>query len=368
MRHLARKAATSFLLLAFLVPAYAEAASLCQRLNAKLASATTTIGNTGAARKYSQAITRQQREIRKVTGDLRRLGCSNGSIVVIGGQNAQNCSRLEDALGRMQKNLSALEAQKGKLVSPSISPSARKRILASLEANGCNELRDSTPVQNVKAEPSERKTMVSSFAEPEKVRPLNNASQSYRVASLGGAGERGYYRTLCVRTCDGAFFPISSNASPRNFERDAQVCSMMCPGIQTQLFYHSVVNQESSQMVSSLDGTPYEEMPFAYKYRNGATGKGQQCGCNFSAYYKEMLRRENGETLPPAGQEAQSSIVKIGVQTALRESLPAEKAAQEIVSRPYNPEASNVRKVGPVFLPEQTAIDLRHPAEGPVAN
>lgn len=366
MRNVAKKAALSALLLALLLPGGSQAATICQKLNARLSSATVTIGNTQSARKYSQAITRQKREMRKVQTDMRRLGCSSGSVIVIGGPRAKNCKLLETTLGRMQANLKTLERQKTQLVSPSLSKSARRRILASLEANGCNGLRDSKetvaaerkkPVQLAYNQPSA----------PETLRQLNDAGpQSYQITSLGGVGERGHLQTVCVRTCDGGFFPISSNATPSNFARDAQVCSMMCPGVSTQLFYHSVTSQESSQMVSTLNGTPYEEMPFAFKYRNASAGASKSCSCNFSAYYREMLRREDGQAIAKVEKPDQSAIIDLREKSNLRASLPAESGAILMTARPYDPDAANIRKVGPAFLPEKSSLDLAHPAEGPI--
>ncbi len=361
MRIVAMKAAAGVLLLATLLPAGAQAASVCQRLNAELASAKVTIGNTQSARKYSKAITRQQREMRKVKGDMGRLGCSSGSVIVIGGPNARNCRMLESTMSRMQANLRTLEAKKQSLVSPSISRERRQAVLASLEANGCNGLRDAS------AEEQQRpiKISFSSVAEPEKTRaPGDAGSQSFAVATLGGSGESGNLRTMCVRTCDGGFFPISSNASSRDFGRDAQVCSMMCPGVSTQLFYHSVTSQESSQMVSTIDGTPYEEMPFAYRYKTAADSK--SCSCNFSAYYREMLRRETGEALPKK-KETYSSIAIVGElnrQDQLRSSLPANSGMKLTKDRAYDPNATNIRRIGPEFLPEETALDLTSPLGG----
>ncbi len=366
MRNVVSKAAACVLLLATVLPVSAQAASVCQRLNAKLSAATVTIGNTKSTRKYSQAIIRQKREMKKVQADLRRLGCSSGSIIVIGGANAKHCRLLEKTIGRMQKNLRALEAQKRKLVSPSVSASERRRIQASLQANGCNGLRDATAAHTEKARKPE-KLAYSAVAEPEKTRaPTNKGASGYQVASLGGAGKFGNFRTVCVRTCDGGFFPISSNASSSDFGRDAQVCSMMCPGISTELFYHSVASQESSAMVSAFDGAPYETRPFAYRYRNVGTDNSQSCSCNFSAYYREMLRRETGTVLKNP-QQTEATVARLQLQSQLRSSLPVERSAAA-QNRPYDPNAVSIRKVGPEFLPEETALDLANPLEGTSTN
>ena len=46
------------------------------------------------------------------------------------------------------------------------------------------------------------------------------------------------YRTLCVRLCDGFYFPISScHVRKSRFARDADACSASC-GSEARLFYH----------------------------------------------------------------------------------------------------------------------------------
>ena len=39
----------------------------------------------------------------------------------------------------------------------------------------------------------------------------------------------GTFRTICVRTCDGFYFPISYATSPDRFRDDEQTCQRMCP-------------------------------------------------------------------------------------------------------------------------------------------
>ena len=45
------------------------------------------------------------------------------------------------------------------------------------------------------------------------------------------------YRTLCVRLCDGFYFPISPATPQSRFARDADACSASC-GSEARLFYH----------------------------------------------------------------------------------------------------------------------------------
>src|SRR5262249_30316969 len=46
----------------------------------------------------------------------------------------------------------------------------------------------------------------------------------------------GTFRTVCVRTCDGFYFPISYSTSPDRFRDDEQACQRMCPATEVALY------------------------------------------------------------------------------------------------------------------------------------
>lgn len=72
-------------------------------------------------------------------------------------------------------------------------------------------------------------------------------------------------RTLCVRLCDGFYFPISG-ATPRSeLARDADKCSAMCSA-EARLFYYASGDGSAETMVD-LTGRAYSSMPNAFKYR-----------------------------------------------------------------------------------------------------
>lgn len=75
----------------------------------------------------------------------------------------------------------------------------------------------------------------------------------------------GKYRTLCVRMCDGYYFPISGSVTRNGFYRDAQICRRSC-GSEAKLFYHASSSGDASKMVD-LSGLPYSRLPNAFRYR-----------------------------------------------------------------------------------------------------
>jgi Protein of unknown function (DUF2865) len=57
------------------------------------------------------------------------------------------------------------------------------------------------------------------------------------AASGGQFGRSGTYRTICVRLCDGYYFPVSFATLPEQFDRDADACQSKCAA-PVELYYH----------------------------------------------------------------------------------------------------------------------------------
>lgn len=331
-------------------PLAAQPSVVCESLRVRLASQPEVVADTREMRRYSSAIVRQNLEIRKVRYDMRRLRCE-GAIVEYRADGTSQCGELAAALTRMEANKRALAVKRDaiRFEGPGNNP-GRERLLAALEANGCNA-----------DQPDPAATAVlppGTLNRPaDAMEPLDGAdtAQAFR----GSAGH-GSLRTLCVRTCNGAFFPISSNTSPLNFRRDAQICQQMCPDTQTELYYHSMRTAETADMVSAESGKPYRMLPTAFSYLNRPSGEKAACGCDLPGYYRRM-QAQGAQHNSPGSDRA---VVEIGRSASA--GTPGGPSAQTSPTMPedrvYDPKSA-VRKVGPTFLPTATSrIDLRNPA------
>lgn len=348
--------------LALAVSGEAAAATVCAQLNDDLTALSETYSAPAQVRKYARAIAEQKLSIRELRHTMRDAGCSGGSMFVLGGENAGECGELEDKMARMETNLAILNEKRVGLLSGQQDDTRRRRVVAAIEDNSCNDqpvFASTEPVVHEDAEP-----LVTDMQDGRETIRLPQTDESYgdsQFVDLGGTATNGSYRTMCVRTCDGAYFPISSQASSMNFQRDAQVCSMMCPGVETELFYHSI-RQETDSMHSALTGRPYEELENAYRFRTESAKKNRACGCNFSLYYKEMMRREAYISDPAKREPKQSSIVwiKPELRGQLETEIAASKPVKEAALRDYTPDMK-IRQIGPKFLPDEATIDIQHP-------
>lgn len=326
--------ATSALLLAMAVPARAD--DVCADLHSRLAALTSVEIPTGDGAPDSSAITEQNNQLQSARASLRQLGCSTGSVKVYRTSTARQCSELAASVERMDRNLRNIEAGRSALASLENGQEARARILAAIEAHGCGSGDEPSTAQASQAAEAPL---------PDGEFPLDGLATRY--VTSGGSGGR--LRTVCVRTCDGGFFPVTSGASPLDFRRDQRVCARLCPQTETELFYQALDSVDSGEMVSTVTGRLYRQLPAAFAYRTRGLPKPQACGCGRLAY-----------TSPATG----TGTIKdnTGSVTTIRMHPVGSAASKVVIERPYDPEKDKVRNVGPVFVPDEPKIDLRNPA------
>lgn len=357
LRHALTAVATLLVGAGLSVPALAS----CDQLRFELANLHKDIDPQGQARKYARAIAEQKSSIRQLDFTMRQNGCSAGSMVVVDEAAATDCGQYDEKRARMERNLEILEHKRLAVLSETSTDTRRQELMQTLDAEGCNAepVLLSTPGEDFGAEPLVRDDP--GGFETIRVPSTDPEYGDSQFVDLGGAAMNGTFRTMCVRTCDGAYFPVSSHASTLDFRRDAQVCSMMCPGTETELYFHAI-RQESAEMRSTVSGRPYDDMPNAYHFRTEQPADRGQCGCNFSLYYKEMMRREAYVKAPESLPERQSAITWI--KPELRGGLNTDKQVAEAkpkqAERDYVPNGK-IRIIGPRFLPDDNNLDFKTP-------
>jgi hypothetical protein len=105
----------------------------------------------------------------------------------------------------------------------------------------------------------------------------------------------GTYRTLCVRLCDGFYFPISNAAPGSSLARDADTCAASC-GTEARLFYHSSPGGDVDSAVD-LTGMGYPALPNAFKYRKTLV---EGCRCRPQPWSEAERARHRGYAEAPA--------------------------------------------------------------------
>ena len=74
------------------------------------------------------------------------------------------------------------------------------------------------------------------------------------------------YRTMCVRTCDGFFFPVSFATSKNRLKKDERVCKSSC-GAPAKLYYYPNPGGKIEDMVSYRGKKKYKKLKYAFLYK-----------------------------------------------------------------------------------------------------
>ena len=190
----------------------------------------------------------------------------------------------------------------------------------------------------------------------------------------------GGYRTMCVRTCDGYYFPVSHASTRNQLARDEQICQAQCPAAEARLYYYENGAQETEDMVS-LRGDPYNALPTAFDYRTLPRKPACSCGAANPRVAGLALPDHNLAAGIETGRSDLDNFLRRLPPPTARPDLLADAEAQldqstgltlDMIKRFVQPLVNevhlsaanrNVRVVGPEFLPDpSTAIDLRAPA------
>ncbi len=111
----------------------------------------------------------------------------------------------------------------------------------------------------------------------------------------------GRYRTVCVRLCDGYFFPISNSSSRHDFYQDAQQCQSQCQS-DTRLYYMSP-SAPSIEQARDQRGLSYSNLKTAFLYRNKLN---KSCSCRPAPW--SISERMRHKAYAPANQGAVAGL------------------------------------------------------------
>ncbi|MBI4274733.1 MAG: DUF2865 domain-containing protein [Rhizobiales bacterium] len=226
---------------------------LCQRLEGQLTGIDRGGGLDPAraeqARRYEDAAKQQQFELDRTLAHSRRIGCEGSGFFLFGSQPAQ-CGSLNTQIQQMRSNLNRIQTDLQRIQATGSGPERegqRRAILTALAQNDCG------PQYRAAAQAAQPRGLFESLFGSNSI--FGNLAQSGST-----------FRTICVRTCDGFYFPISFATTQAHFREDEQICHRMCPAAEVILYSHRNPGEEVAQAVS-ISGRLYTELPNAFQYR-----------------------------------------------------------------------------------------------------
>jgi hypothetical protein len=195
-------------------------------------------------------------------------------------------NRIEDA----RRQLARLEEQRSYATRGRSSQRRKDELIEALARYGCGD--------QYRREARRRRGIFSWFGGEDFFRPRENLRTS-RIVPYAT------YRTLCVRLCDGYYFPISYSTLPSRFSQDAGMCQSRCAA-PAELFVYRNPGEEPEQMVS-LQGEAYNELPVAWRYRKEYV-KG--CSCKSVEYSPNEIEAEKKESDAAPGSQGATQVAK----------------------------------------------------------
>jgi len=97
------------------------------------------------------------------------------------------------------------------------------------------------------------------------------------------------YRTLCVRLCDGFYFPIGDSVRRERLYTDNRTCMRRCDG-EARLFYYPTDGGSPETMID-LAGRSYATLPNAFRYRKTLVAG---CSCKPEPWSPQEAARHAG--------------------------------------------------------------------------
>jgi hypothetical protein len=340
--------------------AFAQAASpYCQQLEAQLASLDR--GNADPARaeqirRAEDAVNKQQFEVDRLVAQSRRMDCERSGFFSIFRETPAQCGPLTRQVDQARAALDRLQMQLEQMQGGTTQRAAqRQSLLITLGQNNCGPQYRSAALQGQQGGFFDR---------------LFGGNGSGGLFSPGEPQQQqqqmgGTFRTICVRSCDGYYFPISYATTSDHFAEDAQACQRLCPAAQASLYTYHNPGEDVPQALS-LDGHAYSELPTAFAYRKALSSA---CSCrkageswadalktlgpdNTVAAGDVVVTEQNAKQLsqPRTGPDGKP-IKPAPAPRATTPTAEAQPPAQPDTPIESDPAKRKVRTVGPTFIP-----------------
>ncbi|QPF89223.1 DUF2865 domain-containing protein [Bradyrhizobium commune] len=337
---------------------------MCSRLEGQLAAldrgGSSDPARDDQIRRYQDSQTRQQAELDRVTMQAKRMGCdSSGFFSLFNGQSAQ-CGPVNTQIQQMRANLDQITGNLERLRGGGPgggNDNQRRSVLAALAQNNCGP-------QYANAAPPQGGNFLNNL-----FGGGNNANNPQAVPPSDLGPQSGTYRTVCVRTCDGAYFPISFATVPARFPDDEKTCKALCPAAEAVLYAHRNPGEDMSSAVS-ISGQPYTSLPTAFKFRSefnpscSCKAAGQSWADALKSADDKAAVEQQGDIIvtEESAKKMQQQRLNKGAPatTAKKGAAPAATTATAPAATPpadtaptATSENKPIRSVGPTFLPQQ---------------
>ncbi|MGH6799569.1 MAG: DUF2865 domain-containing protein, partial [Roseiarcus sp.] len=187
----------------------------------------------------------------------RSLGCGNRKFLIFGSDPPPQCGEVNAQIARMQANLADLQARAGGGAGDLVArynaeclhaPSGPSNIFEALFGGVARLAAPPEPQLDARFEDRGN--------EPRNDQPGQGDN--------GGVHAHAGSYAVCVRTCDGSFFPVSYSGAGSRADSLEDVCRALCPNADMALY--SVPFGGTIEEAASPSGEAYQNLPNAGKF------------------------------------------------------------------------------------------------------
>lgn len=275
---------------------------------------------------------RLQQELSRMQDYYRTIGCERRGFLF--SSPPEECPSIAQRIRNLSTNLEKLESQG----SSQVNVEARRQQLIAAINQSCTAGDNRNFFERLFG------------AQPQAVDPNTPISEEPGTPQLGGS------KTVCVRTCDGYYFPLATAGSTS----PDTMCQALCPGAETKAFSMPASDDGLTRAISVSTRTPYTSLPNAFRFQKNIS---TSCYCKTDEQkWSDVLQRaeqlldqrdtiisaERAEELSraPAMKNKQAALTKQmeqAEQAAAREGQAAPTAGSESAGiGPQSIEASRV--------------------------
>jgi Protein of unknown function (DUF2865) len=334
----------------------------CMQLQQELASA-----QGGGGREQLPGIDKQIQNASRVyqgtKAAMEDAGCFERGFLIFGRGlvRSPKCLKMNDQVEDARRQLEQFQAQRDAIAGGRGNRRRQAELMDALARNGCTGGR---PMQQQVHRDSGGGGFFGWFGRGggDEQEPTQPAGPVYRSIDPNGR-----YRSVCVRTCDGFFFPVSYQTYASRLAQDATVCQSSCAA-PAELYVYRNPGQEIDQAIS-LNGTAYADLPAAFKYRKTYI-KG--CSCKADEYNPTEIEAANqkAEATPAPGKPGKKKRGAPAAQAAAPAPQPPPQLDLDVTGSTPNagapaPQAEAPPPPAAEAAPQQSSVAKQMPAPAP---
>jgi hypothetical protein len=279
LQHVARF--VSGLIVSFILtaPVFAQSPD-CDRIRAQIA----TLDQSASGRQtnqYASAAQKQQAELERTSAYARSIGCDRGAFSFFGSQTPPQCTGLNARIQAMQANLAQLQGMAGR-------------------DGGSPQRQDLVARYNAYCRSQPRGFFDSLFGNSGGAQtdiPIDAPPAEDDQTPRGGS------QAICVRTCDGGFFPLNYSARNGNLDTLGELCTALCPNAEVSLYTRNPDKDVGTAV--GADGSAYRDLQNAFKFQKTFDST---CTCKAKDQsWVQALSQSDAERI--LGQERKGDII-----------------------------------------------------------